>query len=223
MAWDKSVPNAGSALQLGDDSIREFKTQTELALRSQANEGVESIFPGSDIANPVYRYRGLKGGDSARPDPGDYGLYFNTTSQEVQRDNGTSFDRVGVNFETGVRMIFAQASAPSGWTQVTDYDDYALRIVSGTGADTRGTKGLATSFSHEHTIPDHQHVVGAHTHSLASEWQTNGTGSNTVSGGNTHRRTENNSNFNTQATSITADSNDLGILKQIDVILCSKD
>jgi len=38
----------------------------------------------------------------------------------------------------GASMIFAQPAAPAGWIKNTTYNDYALRVVSGTG-------GVATS------------------------------------------------------------------------------
>jgi hypothetical protein len=78
-------------------------------------------------------------------------------------------------------MIFVQTSAPTGWTKVTTYDDYALRIVSGsvntggsvnfssvftsltpTGTTTSATLGAATDSTiltvsqipgHTHTFP----------------------------------------------------------------------
>lgn len=33
----------------------------------------------------------------------------------------------------GAKMVFAQGAAPAGWVKITDYDDYSLRVVSGTG------------------------------------------------------------------------------------------
>jgi len=42
-------------------------------------------------------------------------------------------------FASGTKMLFVQAAAPFGWTKVTTYNDYALRIVSGTGAGTGGS------------------------------------------------------------------------------------
>lgn len=33
----------------------------------------------------------------------------------------------------GATMVFAQGAAPAGWVKVTTHDDYALRVVSGTG------------------------------------------------------------------------------------------
>ena len=32
----------------------------------------------------------------------------------------------------GSRMLFAQSSAPSGWTKDSTYNDYALRVTNGT-------------------------------------------------------------------------------------------
>ena len=40
-------------------------------------------------------------------------------------------------------IIFYQASAPTGWTQVTTHNDKALRIVSGTGAGSGGISGYS--------------------------------------------------------------------------------
>lgn len=37
----------------------------------------------------------------------------------------------GTDEYTGSTMVFLQTSAPTGWTQVTTYDDYQLRVVSG--------------------------------------------------------------------------------------------
>lgn len=47
----------------------------------------------------------------------------------------------------GAVTNFANASAPTGWTQVTTYNDYALRIVSGTGAGTGGSVAFTTAFA----------------------------------------------------------------------------
>ena len=47
----------------------------------------------------------------------------------------------------GAITNFANASAPTGWTQVTTYNNYAMRIVSGTGAGTGGSVGFTTAFA----------------------------------------------------------------------------
>ena len=47
-------------------------------------------------------------------------------------------------------MLFRQATAPLGWTKMTDIDNAALRIVSGTPAS-GGTVGFSTLFGRTST------------------------------------------------------------------------
>jgi len=56
---------------------------------------------------------------------------------------------VGVDIPTGSVMLFYQSAAPTGWTQVTTLNDYALRIVSGTGGTTGGSTAFSTVFSNQ--------------------------------------------------------------------------
>jgi hypothetical protein len=44
-------------------------------------------------------------------------------------------------------MLFVQASAPVGWTQITSDNDKALRVVSGTGGGTGGSVAFETAFA----------------------------------------------------------------------------
>lgn len=49
-------------------------------------------------------------------------------------------------FTSGVRMIFAQNTAPTGWTKdTTNYNNHALRVVTGT-AGTGGSSDFTTAF-----------------------------------------------------------------------------
>jgi hypothetical protein len=50
---------------------------------------------------------------------------------------------------SGSVFLLYQASAPTGWTQVTALDDYALRITSSTGGTTGGTTAFSTVFSNQ--------------------------------------------------------------------------
>lgn len=70
-------------------------------------------------------------------------------------------------FPSGTKMVFAQASAPTGWTQDTSNNDKALRVVSGSGGGTGGTHGLSSppGTSHSHTGPSHTHSTPNHSHS----------------------------------------------------------
>ena len=49
-------------------------------------------------------------------------------------------------FPTGTRLLFQQTAAPTGWTKDTTYNNYALRITSGT-VTTGGTVGFTTAFA----------------------------------------------------------------------------
>ena len=42
-------------------------------------------------------------------------------------------------FPEGTTTVFNMDSAPTGWTKLTTWDQYALRVTSGTGGGTGGT------------------------------------------------------------------------------------
>lgn len=170
--FDVTTPVGSDLLSLGDDKIREFKTAMREALRAgevagDDIEGVEAIFPGSSPSTaPVYRYRGLKGTTAARPTAGQYGFYYDTTRNVLQRDNGASWDDIGQNvIPSGTKMVFYQASAPVNWTAVAVNDKF-LRVVTagGTGGSTGGTVAASTSLAHTHTVASHTHTMAGHTH-----------------------------------------------------------
>jgi hypothetical protein len=72
-------------------------------------------------------------------------------------------------FASGTRLTFAQAAAPFGWTQVTTYNNYALRLVNTAGAGTGGANPFTTAFNSSNTVssttlstsqmPSHAHAV----------------------------------------------------------------
>lgn len=53
------------------------------------------------------------------------------------------------SFSTGTRMLFAQATAPTGWTQVNDLNvnNRALRVVTGAGGGLGGTLDFTSAFT----------------------------------------------------------------------------
>ncbi len=71
----------------------------------------------------------------------------------------------------GVKAIFYQAAAPTGWTKDVVYDDRIIRVVSGTGGGgAAGTQGIssAITLAHTHVVSSQaNHVHGtAHTHGI---------------------------------------------------------
>lgn len=170
MSWDTSVPASSDFISLGDDVIRTLKTDLQTALRGNATDGDEAKFPGSDTANPIYRYRGLKGNTGSRPTSGQYGLYINTTLNTLQRDNGSSWEDVATLIPSGTKMPFYQATVPTGWTAVAVNDKFLRVVTSGTtGGTTGGTVAASTSLSHSHTVNSHTHDLGNHTHSTPAQ------------------------------------------------------
>lgn len=104
-------------------------------------------------------------------------------------------DRIDT-FPAGTRMLFQQTTAPTGWTKITDHNDKALRVVSGT-AGSGGTVAFTTAFSSQNVgataitaaqMPSHTHgfsgttsaVSNDHTHSFT------GTGGTSTNGNHTH-------------------------------------
>jgi hypothetical protein len=75
----------------------------------------------------------------------------------------------------GTVMLFYQAAAPTGWTQVTTQNNKALRVVSGVGAGTGGSVAFTTAFGSQTVtgtvgtsgattlttsqIPSHSHTI----------------------------------------------------------------
>ena len=71
------------------------------------------------------------------------------------------------SFPSGTAMLFVQTSAPTGWTKLTNNDNKALRVVSGT-AGTGGSVAFTTAFASGSTgaytlatadIPSHSHLL----------------------------------------------------------------
>lgn len=218
MVWDIAVPAGVDPVSSGDDVIRAMKSDLQNAFRGQDTDGVEAIFPGSDTSLPIYRYRGLKGATGARPTAGQYGLYFDTSRNSLQRDNGSAWEDIATAIPAGTVMVFFQAAAPVGWTKVVTQDDKALRVVSGAGGGSGGTQALSTTLAHSHTVDSHTHSVSFQSGSPSDLVSVqSGVGGACPSVTHTH-----DVSGTTGATAPGTDAQ-LGPLAYADVILCSKD
>lgn len=90
-------------------------------------------------------------------------------------------------FATGVKTIFYQSTAPTGWTQDVTNNDALLRVVNTGGGVAAGTTGfvaapLAITDSHILTkaeIPKHTHTVPIGISSVQTFSETGATASNT--------------------------------------------
>ncbi len=73
--------------------------------------------------------------------------------------------RSGLGFDTGTRAIFVQASAPTGWIQVTGLSDKVLRITDAGGGTTGGSWTISGASVAGHALslgemPGHDHGLG---------------------------------------------------------------
>lgn len=87
---------------------------------------------------------------------------FSAAQQAQARSNigaGTT------DFPSGTVMLFAQTSAPTGWTKVTTHNDKALRVVSGS-ASSGGVQPFSTVFGRVTTDPTTitQSTMASHAH-----------------------------------------------------------
>ena len=76
-----------------------------------------------------------------------------------------------VSLPSGTRLLFAQASAPSGWTQDVTWNDRVIRVVGGAGGGTGGNWTISglTGASHIHTTYNHTLTIDEippHTHPI---------------------------------------------------------
>jgi hypothetical protein len=80
---------------------------------------------------------------------GGTGINATGTAGNILTSNGTAWVSsapAAQGFEAGTVLIFGQTSAPTGWTKLTDQDNAALRVVSGT-ASTGGSVNFTTAFT----------------------------------------------------------------------------
>lgn len=94
------------------------------------------------------------------------------TTGNVLTSNGTTWtSAAAAAFDAGTRLIFAQSTAPTGWTKdTTNYNNHALRVVTG-AASTGGSVDFTTAFASQSVsgtvgsttlstseIPSHNHT-----------------------------------------------------------------
>lgn len=245
MTWNAAVPAGTDNIRDGDNVIREFKTDIATALSAYGR------FPISAGA-PKFHYIGEKGATGSRPTNGQGGLYFDTTLNQLLRDNGSTWDVVGTPFAAGVVLCFYQAAAPVGWTKQAVHNDKFLRVVTGTGGGSGGSWVLASESSHVHNGPSHTHTVAAHNHQWMENtgddtWASDGvttrafdTINNVATGGATVIADLEGGSLDlfTKATSLTTDADGAGLTNAgsshththgstehayVDIIICAKD
>ena len=168
---------------------------------------------------------------------------FNPSTGTLSATNfvGNGSGLTGISgFPAGTVILFYQAAAPTGWTQVTTLNDYSLRLVSGTGGTTGGTTAFSTVFANQTpTINTSGLSAGAttlsttqipsHQHSITTYYDNNVSGSSINSFTSTAVPRTNYTNFtggggshdHTISGSATSSAITLNVL-YANVIICSK-
>jgi hypothetical protein len=180
--------------------------------------------------------------DVGVPDPG--------TSGNVLTSNGTIWTSVAPavqGFPAGTVMLFAQTSAPTGWTKdTTNYNNSGLRVVTGT-ASTGGTVDFTTAFASQTPtgsvaissvsgsagattlstpqIPSHNHNIGSSAQPASFAFISGGSSSNSTfattstGGGGSHTHPF---SFSSGSGTFTGNAINLAV-KYVDVIRATKD
>jgi hypothetical protein len=103
---------------------------------------------GTNVVDAVTHLSSLTLGSALPAGSGGTGLTTPGTAGNVLTSNGTTWtSAAAAAFDAGTRMIFAQTTAPTGWTKDTsNYNQHALRVVTGT-ASTGGSVDFTTAFA----------------------------------------------------------------------------
>ena len=96
--------------------------------------------------------------------------YVQSTAPASPCDGDVWYDTSGTvatggEFASGTVLLFYQASAPTGWSQVMTHNDKALRVVTGTGGGSGGSTAFTSAFT-SRTVPlvNHNHSITDPTH-----------------------------------------------------------
>ena len=165
-----------------------------------------------------------------------------STTGNVLTSDGTTWTSSapaagGTVIPAGTVILFYQAAAPTGFTQVTTQNNKALRVVSGTGGVAGGTTAFSTVFANQ-TVTTSVSISGtsgattlstsqipSHTHPLNSGCDgsggntgggnNQGTATGSAGGGGSHTHSFSGSGSGTSS-AVTLN------VQYIDIILCSK-
>lgn len=148
MTWDKTEPDGSESWTDGAAAIRSWRADSATALNTDGR------WPGADTAVPVFVHKFKVGNTAARPTAAYAGrLYINTETGTIQRDTGSTWENITGPTETipsGKNLVFYNSAAPTGWTQITTWNDRIIRLTSGTGAGTGGSDSISSPPTHDH-------------------------------------------------------------------------
>jgi hypothetical protein len=138
------VYNNGTDVVEAINHLTSLTLDTPLSVASGGTGSNTAAFSGANITN--LNVSAVSSGVLPAANGGT-GLNAAGTAGNVLTSNGTAWTSVAAAaFDQGTVLIFGQTAAPTGWTKLTNLDNYALRVVSGT-AGTGGTVAFTTAFA----------------------------------------------------------------------------
>jgi hypothetical protein len=143
-ALDNSWPLSGDFIQAGDDHLRLIKSVLKAQFPGAGGQGFSTPITASEAE--INFSDGVTSGIQAQLDA------IAATVGGVQ------------SFPTGTIMLFYQAAAPTGWTQIAGDDNSMLRMVSGAGDAGGAFGGTDSPILFEY---DHDHATSGHTLTVA--------------------------------------------------------
>ena len=111
--------------------------------------------------------------------PGSGGLGYDTAITTTEAELNALHGLTNVGFAAGTRLPFFNATAPTGWTQVTTYTNHMLRVVGTAGG---GTGGTDSPILNNTSVPAHTHTFTGTAHTHTDSGHTHGTGLVSASG-----------------------------------------
>lgn len=157
---DTLWPLPGDFVQEGDDHLRLIKTVLKATFPGSGGLGFTEVIAATETE--INYLQGLSG--------------------NIQSQIDSISAASGIEIPSGSVMLFKQAAAPVGWTQIATDDNSMLRMVSGVGGGAGGTDTpINFDATHTHTtsahtltlneIPSHSHQMrlrnGAHIDSIS--------------------------------------------------------
>lgn len=99
--------------------------------------------------------------------------YVDGVTSNIQAQLNSISAVSGIEIPSGTVMLFYQAAAPVGWTQISNDDNSMLRMVSGAGGGFGGTDSpISLDYSHVHATTGHSLTIAemaSHTHNIAAD------------------------------------------------------
>lgn len=125
----------------------------------------------------------------------------NTTCNAVMGQTNVqgALEALGGVIPAGTRMLFQQSTAPTGWTKVTDHNNKALRVVSGT-ASHGGSMNFTTAFAQGRTVSSVAAGGSVGNRALSTEMLASHAHAQTIHDGSQHVAVNTAGSFNGRAT-----------------------